>query len=198
MAVLSAITREIGKKMNTRIIVMICLPPLILLMGIFLSCSGSSQAIAPVPTDNSSESTAVISSDNNSLSLPDEEIPSEEPLRPPDRIDLTYFYIPQRCPNCFYIEKHITFVVKTYFQDKVDSGRLVYKALNLGDKENTAIAKKYMAINSQLCINTIVDGVDHIRTIKEVWFPEYLKDEKALDEVIKSYIERGFNGELNY
>ena len=168
----------------------------LLILGVFLACGEPDPAIAPSPSDDSAETTVDIKSANGTYNLPDEAVSLVEPLKPPDKIEIIYFYAPQRCPNCIYIEKRVTHVVETYFQDEVNAGRLTFKQLNLGDKENTAIANKYMAISSQLFINAITDEVDHIKNIKEVWFKEYLKDAEAFDEVIKSYIERGLNGEL--
>ena len=165
----------------------------LLMVGLLYAC-GNPATSTTLPTEGSTDQPeATIPSAQPSESS--EVSPgSDESIALPDRVDLVYFHSPQRCNTCVYIEERVVYVVETYFQDEIDSGHLTFKILDLGDKDNAAIARKYGAVSSQLFINVIADGVDHIRHIKEVWFRDYLKDKEVFDEVISGIIEQSLNG----
>jgi len=183
--------------MNIRIKAGIYLPLLILLIvGVLTACSGPSPTITPPLPDDSTTSAVDLSSDNKTHNLPRETTTPGDQLIPPDRIDVVYFHSTQRCKTCLYIEQRVVYITETYFQEELDSGKMTLQRLDLGDKENAAMISKYNAVSSQLYLNAIVNEIDHIIHIKEVWFKDYLRDEKLFDEVVKEYIKRGLNGEL--
>jgi hypothetical protein len=80
--------------------------------------------------------------------------------------------------------------VETYFKNELDSGKLTFEVFDLGDKRNAGIANKYKAVGSQLFINVVKDGVDHIKHIQDVWMPKYLNDQEAYDELIQNSIKQ--------
>ena len=135
-------------------------------------------------------------SDNKTQNLPGDTASQVEPLKQPDNVEVVYFHSTQRCKTCLYIEQRVVYVTETYFQDELDSGKIILRSLDLGEKDNSALISKYGAVSSQLYINTIVDGIDHIKHIEEVWFRDYLREDKVFDEMVQGYIERGLNGEL--
>jgi hypothetical protein len=169
---------------------------IIFIIGASMACSKSSPVISPPLSGDSSVSSEDSSSDNRTQNLPGEKITLDEQLIAPERVDVVYFHSSQRCKTCLYIEQRVVYVIETYFQDEIDSGQLIFKILNLGDKENTSMITKYNAVSSQLYLNIVLDEIDHIKHVKEVWFKDYLRDEKLFDEVVKGYIKRSLNGEL--
>ncbi|GAI09514.1 unnamed protein product [marine sediment metagenome] len=90
---------------------------------------------------------------------------------PADRVEVVYFHRAQRCNSCIYAEAGIHYTVETYFKDELASGKVIFKAVNIGDKENATIVKKYGAFTSSLFINTIREGTDHIEEVTDIWFP---------------------------
>ena len=112
---------------------------------------------------------------------------------PADRVEVVYFYRAQRCYSCIYAEEGTRYTVETYFKDELASGKVIFKAVNVEDKENATIAKKYGAFTSSLFINTIRDGTDHIEQVSEIWF--VLGNDEAFVEVVKSEIEKSLKGE---
>jgi len=134
---------------------------LMLVVGLLCSC-GSPASIAP-PT-------------------------SDAPSVAADRVEVIYFHRTQRCGGCIYAEDGICYTVETYFADELASGKVTFKVLNVEDKENATIVKKYGAFTSSLFINTIRGGTDHIEEVTDIWL--LLGNDEAFVEVVKSKIEK--------
>ncbi|TET60427.1 hypothetical protein E3J48_06705 [Candidatus Aerophobetes bacterium] len=84
--------------------------------------------------------------------------------------------------------------MEAYFADELASGKVNFEALNVEDKENAAIVKKYGAFTSSLFINTIKDGTDHIEEATDIWL--VLGNDEAFVEALKSKIEKSLKGEV--
>ncbi|OIP27971.1 MAG: hypothetical protein CO103_08170 [Chloroflexi bacterium CG_4_9_14_3_um_filter_45_9] len=115
------------------------------------------------------------------------------PLVPSDKVEVVYFHRTQRCSSCLYAEKWTRYTVETYFADELASGKVVFKVLNVEDKENAAIVKKYGAFTSSLFINTIKDGTDHIKEATDVY--TLIGKDDAFVKAVKSNIEKSLKGE---
>ena len=107
-----------------------------------------------------------------------------------NRVDIVYFHRPQRCPTCLCFEERIVYVVNTYFQDELKSGKLTFGVYNIGDSESADTVKKYSAVGSQLFINTVKDGTDHITDIQKIWSWNCRTDKEGFDQQVKSVIEQ--------
>ena len=163
--------------------VKIYLPLLVLLLvGLLCACASSSPVTAP-PPDESSQPPETISP------------PPDQPSGLPDRVDVVYFHRPQRCKKCICFEERVSYVVETYFQDDLTSGKLTFEIFNLGDDENAAIANKYGAVGSQLFINTVRDGIDHITDIQDIWGWGCTNNEEAFDNAVRNTIAQSLDGE---
>ena len=118
--------------------------------------------------------------------------PDTSPV-PADRVKVVYFHRAQRCYSCVYAEAGTRYTVETYFEDELDSGKVIFKVVNVEDKENATIVKKYGAFTSSLFINTIRDGTDHIEEVTDIWF--VLGKDEAFVEVVRGKIEKSLKGE---
>jgi hypothetical protein len=130
--------------------------------------------------------------------------PADEPASPPmttpsasanqsaraNRVEVFYFHTPQRCPTCLCFEERVVYVVKTYFQNEVDNGTLIFQVAELGDKQTAELASKYNAIGQQLFVNTVVNNNDHIVDIQDIWDWHCLADKSGFDDKIRNVIER--------
>ncbi len=105
-----------------------------------------------------------------------------------DKVEVVYFHRAHQCSGCLYAEAVTCYTVETYFADELASGKVTFEALNVEDKENAAIVKKYGAFTSSLFINTIKDGTDHIEEVKEIWF--LLGNDEAFVQAVRSEIEK--------
>jgi len=117
---------------------------------------------------------------------------SDTPSVAVDRVEVVYFHRTQRCYSCLYAGDGIRYTVETYFKDELASGKVTFKVLNVEDKENAAIVKKYGAFTSSLFINTIRDGTDHIEEVRDIWF--LLGNDEAFVEAVRSKIEKSLKG----
>jgi hypothetical protein len=155
---------------------------IIAILAVGLLCACTSPAVPPTPSAEHSEPPQVTT-------------PPSDPPNTLDRVDVVYFHRPQRCPTCLCFEERIVYVVNTYFQDELKSGKLIFGVYNSGDSENADIVKKYGAVSSQLFINTVKDGTDHITDIQKIWSWNCRTDKEGFDQQVKSAIEQSLKGE---
>ncbi len=104
-----------------------------------------------------------------------------------DRIDVVYFHRTQRCTGCVYAETGTRYTLENHFAEELESGKIVFKTIDLGDKANTTTVEHYGAYTSSLFINNIREGTDHIEEVSEIWF--VLGNDEEFVEVVKSKIE---------
>jgi hypothetical protein len=113
----------------------------------------------------------------------------------PDRVDVVYFHRPQRCPTCLCFEERVRYVMSTYFQTELNSGKVTFGVYNIGDSQNADIVKKYGPISSQLFINAVKGESEDIRDIQEIWDWSCRSDKPGFDQKVKNVIEQTLNGE---
>ncbi len=106
------------------------------------------------------------------------------------RVEVVYFHAAQRCVTCLCFEEHINTVIDKYFHDAVGKGKLVYSVLNVQAAANRTIAQKYKAVGSQLFINTVMNGVDNIVDVQEIWDWECRTKPASFEEKVKSTIDK--------
>ena len=141
-----------------------------ILAGLLCSCASSTDTIATVPMQSS------------------------QLIGPADKVEVVYFHRHRRCEACTYAEERISYLVKTYFQEELASGKLTFGIYDIEDKDNAALAKKFGAIGSQLFINSIKDGIDHIRYIEEIWYWGCIDNEEVFDRTVKNVIKKALYG----
>ncbi len=117
---------------------------------------------------------------------------TQSPL--PNRVDVIYFHVNQRCVTCLCFEEHINQVIEKYFTGAVDIGKLTYKVLNAQKAENADIARKYGAVGSQLFINFVTDGNDHIEDIQDIWNWNCRNNAPGFELKVKNVIEYNLKG----
>jgi hypothetical protein len=113
---------------------------------------------------------------------------------PADKVEVVYFHRPHRCEACIFAEQRVGYIVKTFFGAELQSSKLTFEVYDLGDKNSAATASKYGAIGTQLSINAIEDGVDHIRYIQEIWYWGCIDNESVFDETVKNIIQKALYG----
>ena len=119
--------------------------------------------------------------------------PSNNSTGPADRVDVVYFHRTQQCYRCRYAEEGTNYTVKTHFADELSSGKLTFQSIDVQDSKNAAVVEKYGAYGSQLFINAVKDGADHIEQVTDIWL--VIGDDEAFVEVVKNRIEKSLSGE---
>jgi len=140
--------------------------PLLSLLALGLLCACSS----PAPTANQ----------------------PQEPLGPPDRVDVVYFHLGEACHCMDSMGDCIQSTVFLNFQDEQASGKLTFQRLKLDDTNNANIAAKYKATPFSLFINIVIGDTENIIAVTEVWPIRYECD--ALEELVKSKIQQSLEG----
>jgi hypothetical protein len=166
---------------------------IVAMLAVGLFCACASPAIPPTSTPDEPPGQSEITttpSDEPSTSQT-----QDETLNLVDRVDVVYFHRPQRCPTCLCFEERIRYVANTYFQNELDSGKLTFGVYNIGDSKNTDIVKKYGAVGSQLFINIVKDGTDHITDIQDIWSWSCRSNKEGFDQQVRNVIEQSLNGE---
>ena len=102
-------------------------------------------------------------------------------------VELLYFHGKQRCLTCMAIEKYSTETVAKEFQEQVDSGKLIYKIIDI-DKEE-ALANKYKVASSSLILITHTNQGEKVTNLTQFAFSCARKESekfcKDLTEIIK-------------
>jgi len=181
------------------LILSLLLSVIILLAG----CSASPSNPAPPPVQ-----TPVQAADQPAVPTPSQPPPGQNPASgagtadnvtpvasqpqsiPPNRVDVIYFHVNQRCVTCLCFEQHINYVIDTYFEDAINNGKLTYQVLNIQQAENADIAKKYGAVGSQMFINVIIKGIDNIEDIQSIWDWKCPSDPKGFERKVRIIIEQ--------
>ena len=114
--------------------------------------------------------------------------------QPLNKVEVIYFHLTQRCVTCLCFESRIKWVMDKYFKDAINSGKLTFSILNAQETKNAAIVKKYKAVGSQLFVNTIVNGVDHIKDIQAIWDWNCNNDAAGFGEKVRSVIDQNLEG----
>lgn len=103
------------------------------------------------------------------INAPAEEI-KNQPQNVKTKIIAYYFHGTYRCPSCTTIEEWSHEVIKNNFQDELNSGRLVWKALNIEKAQNKHFIKDYSLYTKSLIISEM-DGEKEVRwkNLDQVW-----------------------------
>lgn len=89
---------------------------------------------------------------------------------PQDCIEVLYFHGVQRCPTCVAIEKQTKEVVEITFAEQIENGDVVFKNIDITQKENEALADRYEVTWSSLFVNGWVAGEETANNLTEFAF----------------------------
>lgn len=87
----------------------------------------------------------------------------------PDKIEVFLFHATQRCSTCIAIGRLSEKTVLEKFPEELESGRIVFREINIDLPENKELVNKFQASGSALYINAIKDGQDRIEQDTKVW-----------------------------
>jgi hypothetical protein len=147
-------------------------------------CSNSQTSTTPDITD---DVPAITEPFTDNASAPPEQIKQQDTSA---IVEVVYFHMQQRCVTCLCFEERISTVIAENFTDEIENGKLVYKIIDITDKNNEPIVIKYKAFGSQLFINKIIDNKDNIQNIEEIWDWKCTKDKPGFDGKVKALIEQ--------
>lgn len=106
-----------------------------------------------------------------------------------NRIEVLYFYGKQRCITCRAIEKHTKDLLDTLYSKQLADGKIVYKSIDISQKENEAIADKYEVTWSSLFINLWKEGKEETNNMTDFAFSYAKGQAEVFKEGIREKIE---------
>jgi len=122
-----------------------------------------------------------------SVLIADEEVFVSEPY-----LNVYYFRSNFRCSNCYKIEEYTKEAMQRYLQDKLESGEIVYKTINIDEEENVHFVDDYKLYTKSVVLSKLKDGKEvEYKNLQKIW--EYLNDEEKFHSYIKEEIYSFFN-----
>ena len=106
-----------------------------------------------------------------------------------------YFHTTSRCQSCYTIERYTKEAIESNFEDELSSGKLVFKLVNIEEKENEHFLSDYQLYTKSVVLSLVKDGKEiRSKNLKQVW--ELLRNRDMFYKYIKEET-RGFLAEIN-
>jgi len=103
-----------------------------------------------------------------------------------EKIEVYYFHFSRRCITCNAVESVTKETIREYFSDKVKSGKITFKSINLDEEEGEKIAKK-LEVSGQTLL--FVSGSEKINLTNDAFM--YAKNQPdKLKAKVKTTIEK--------
>lgn len=119
-------------------------------------------------------------------------IADEESLVSNPYLNVYYFRSNFRCSNCYKIEEYTKEAMEKYFQDKLESGGIVYRVINIDEEENAYFVDDYQLYTKSVVLSKLRNGEEvEYKNLQKVW--EYLNDQEKFHNYIKEEAYNFFN-----
>lgn len=106
-----------------------------------------------------------------------------------DHVEVLYFHGAQRCITCRAIETNTKALLDSLYAKEMASGQIVYKIIDISQKENEPIADKYEVTWSSLFVNRWKNGKENVNNMTEFSFANAKGYPDKFKEGIKSKID---------
>lgn len=106
-----------------------------------------------------------------------------------DRIEVLYFHGAQRCVTCKAIESNTKALLDSLYSNEIADGKIVYKIIDISQKENEKVADKYEVTWSSLFVNRWKNGTEEVNNMTEFGFANAKSDPDSFKNGIKSKID---------
>ena len=99
-----------------------------------------------------------------------------------------YFHGSFRCPTCRNLEQYSKEAIEDNFKKELDEGILIFKALNVEEKENEHFVKDYQLYTKSLVLSLVKDNKEvKFKNLDKIW--EYVRDKTKYMNYVKNEIE---------
>ena len=106
-----------------------------------------------------------------------------------DRIEVLYFHGAQRCVTCKAIESNTKALLDSLYSNEIALGKIVYKIIDISQKENEKVADKYEVTWSSLFVNRWKNGTEEVNNMTEFGFANAKNDPDSFKNGIKIKID---------
>lgn len=104
-------------------------------------------------------------------------------------IEVYDFHTTNRCVTCKAIEANTKYTLETYFAEELKSGKITFQVVNIDEKENFDLAKKFYASGTSLYLNVIQNGKEKQLELTQFAFM-YGKDRSVFSKKLKEKISK--------
>jgi len=105
------------------------------------------------------------------------------------RVVATYFHTTARCASCRKIEAYTHAAITAAFPREIDSGRLVWRLVNLDPEENRHFVKDYQLYTKSVIVAVEENGKQvRWKNLEKIW--TLLGDEKKFQAYVQDEIRR--------
>lgn len=103
------------------------------------------------------------------------------------KIVVYYFHGNARCPTCYKMEQYTKEAIEGNFKDELANSLLVFKAVNVDEKENEHFISDYQLYTKSLIISYIENDkeIQH-KNLTKIW--EYARDKKEFFNYVTTEI----------
>lgn len=107
-----------------------------------------------------------------------------------DHVEVVYFHGKQRCLTCMAIEKYAREVVDTDFAREKQSGKVLFRTVDITTPEGAKLAKKYRVSWSSLYINGWKGGKEKRNDLTAFAFKHARKHTAEFKKEVKKTIQK--------
>ena len=107
-----------------------------------------------------------------------------------DHVEVVYFHGKQRCLTCMAIEKYAREVVDTDFAREKQSGKVLFRTVDITTPEGAKLAKKYRVSWSSLYINDWKGGKEKRNDLTSFAFKHARKHADEFKKEVKKTIQK--------
>ena len=107
-----------------------------------------------------------------------------------DHVEVVYFHGKQRCLTCMAIEKYAREVVDTDFAREKQSGKVLFRTVDITTPEGAKLAKKYRVSWSSLYINGWKGGKEKRNDLTAFAFKHARQDTAEFKKEVKKTIQK--------
>lgn len=105
-----------------------------------------------------------------------------------------YFHGNARCPTCRKLEEYSKAAIDGNFREKVSSGKVIFRAVNVEEKVNEHFVKDYRLYTKSLVISLTQNGKEvKAKNLEKVW--EYVGNKQKFIEYVTYEINSFLKGE---
>lgn len=114
-------------------------------------------------------------------------------LKAQSEVEVLYFHGKQRCATCMAIEKNARNAVNTQLASGLKNGKVVFKTIDISQKENQKLAEKYQVTWSSLFVVGHNNGKETAKNLTLFAFKQARKDpegfKKGLVQTVKNLLK---------
>lgn len=106
-----------------------------------------------------------------------------------DRVEVVYFHGKQRCVTCRSIEEQTRKILSEDYADELKNGKIVFREVDISDKEGEKVADTYEVTWSSLFVNRWKGGKEIRNNMTDFAFSKAVGDKAGFKAGLKAKIE---------